>query len=56
MIGQGVLVSVLYVMAAGGLRRVWVGWPGLARGGRYLSGSVYLGLGLATALAGPARR
>jgi len=43
----------LYVLAAGGLRRVWIRRPGFARGGRYLSGSVYLGLGLATALAGP---
>jgi len=46
----------LYVLAAGSLRHLWAGRPGFARGGRYVSGSVYLGLGLATAIAGPARK
>jgi threonine/homoserine/homoserine lactone efflux protein len=48
----GLLTDSLYALlagaAAGSLRRS----PRFARGGRYLAGSVYIGLGVATAVAG----
>jgi threonine/homoserine/homoserine lactone efflux protein len=51
-----VLSDTAYALAASSLRGVLASRPRFVRAGRYVSGTVYLGLGVSAALAGPGRK